>query len=78
MFHDHAEVLYVLHIALIEIRATDNIDKARTFSDVVHNVPMMVRADASKEEIVAKVMLNAKRQGVEDYFSKLFGMAENK
>ncbi|KQB97934.1 hypothetical protein AL073_03170 [Loktanella sp. 1ANDIMAR09] len=76
--HDHAEVLYVLHIALIEIRATDNIDKARIFADVVHNVPMLVRADAAKDEIVAKVMLNAKRQGVDDYFSKLFEMAKNK
>lgn len=76
--HDHAEVLYVLYSALIEIKATDNIEKARTFADVVHNIPTMVRAGATQEEVVTKVMLNAKRQGVDVYFSKLFEIAKNK
>jgi hypothetical protein len=29
-------------------------------------------AGRTEEEVAAKVMLNAKRQGVEDYFLKLF------
>ncbi len=73
----HSKVLHVLHIALIEIRATENIRKARIFADVVHNVPTMIKAGRPEDEITAKVMLNAKRQGVDDYFSKLFEKASN-
>ena len=75
--NDHSEVLYVLHIALIEIRATENIRKARIFADVVHNVPTMIKAGRPEDEIAAKVLLNAKRQGIDDYFSKLFEKAKN-
>lgn len=75
--NDYSEVLYVLHIALIEIRATENLLKARIFADVVHNVPTMIKAGRTEDEIAAKVLLNAKRQGVYDYFSKLFDKAKN-
>ena len=75
--NDHSEVLYVLYIALIEIRATENIRKARIFADVVHNVPTMIKAGRPEDEIAAKVLLNAKRQGVDDYFSKLFEKAKS-
>ena len=75
--NDHSEVLYVLYIALIEIRATENIRKARIFADVVHNVPTMIKAGRPEDEIAAEVLLNAKRQGVDDYFSKLFEKAKN-
>ncbi|MCF2903558.1 hypothetical protein L0666_01025 [Octadecabacter sp. CECT 8868] len=72
----YSGVLYVLQIALIEIRATENLKKARIFADVVHNVPSMIMADIAEEEIAKKVMLNANRQGVGDYFSKLFAKAK--
>ena len=72
----YSEVLYVLHIALIEIWATENLKKARVFADVVHNVPSMIKAGRAEEEIVEKVMLNANRQGVGDYFLKLFAKAK--
>jgi transcriptional regulator len=75
---NHSKVLYVLYIALIEIRATENIKKARVFADIVHNVPKMIMAGSTEEEVAAKVMLNAKRQGLEEYFSKLFETAKNK
>jgi transcriptional regulator len=72
----YSEVLYVLHIALIEIRATENLKKARVFADVVHNVPSMIKAGRAEEEIVEEVMLKANRQGVGDYFLKLFAKAK--
>lgn len=78
LMNEHSEVLYVLHIALIEFRATVNLKKAQILADVVHNVPMMVRAGRTEDEINTKVMLNAKRQGVDEYFSKLFEMTKNK
>ena len=72
----YSEVLYVLHIALIEIWATENLKKARVFADVVHNVPSMIKAGRAEEEIVEEVMLKANRQGVGDYFLKLFAKAK--
>jgi len=38
----YSKVTYVLHIALIEIRAAESLKKAQVFVDVVHNVPMML------------------------------------
>ncbi|WP_305986461.1 hypothetical protein [Roseibium sp. MMSF_3544] len=73
---DHSESLYVLYVALIEIRATENLEKARIFADVVHNVPTMIRAGSPEGEIAEKIMLNAKRQGVESYFLELFEKAK--
>lgn len=78
LMNDHSEVLYVLHIVLIEIRATENLKKARILADVVHNVPMMIRAGRTQNEVVEKVMLNANRLDVSDYFSSLFKMAQQK
>lgn len=75
---NYSQVFYVLHIALIEIRATENIEKAQTFADVVHNIPTMVGSGRPEPEIIAKVMINAKRQGVEGYFSKLFEKAKDR
>ena len=73
---NYSDVLYVLHITLIEIRATENIKKAQILADIVHNVPMMLRAGRTKDEIASEVMYKAKRQGVENYFSKLFDAAK--
>lgn len=76
--NDHLKVLHVLYIALIEIRATENTKKAQVLADIVHNVPTMIMAGNTEEEVAAKVMLNAKRQGLEEYFSKLFATANSK
>lgn len=76
--NDHSKVLNVLHVVLIEIRATENLKKAQVLADIVHNVPTMIAAGSTEEEIAAKVMLNAKRQGVDAYFSKLLETAKKK
>lgn len=75
---EHSEVLYVLHIALIEIRAAESAMKANVFADVVHNVPTMIRAGRTEEQIAANVMFNAKRHNVEEHFLELFEMARSK
>ncbi|SHN13771.1 hypothetical protein [Roseibium suaedae] len=72
------EVLYVLHIALIEARSAESVEKASILADIVHNVPTMIMAGSEEGEIIAKVMLNAKRHGLESYFSKLIEKAKNK
>lgn len=74
----YSKVTYVLHIALIEIRAAESLKKAQMFADVMHNVPMMLSNERSEPEIISEIMTKAKRQGVDQYFSKLFEMAEQK
>lgn len=74
----HSEVLYVLYVVLIEIRAAENLKKAKILADIVHNVPMMLNAGHTADEIYALVMRTAKRQGTEGYFSKLFDIAKNR
>lgn len=73
---NYPQVLYVLGIALVEIRATENIDKARVFADIVHNVPSMIANEKSESEVISEVMAKAKRQRVEGYFAKLFEEAK--
>jgi len=73
---NYSQALYVLGIALVEIRATDSIDKARVFADVVHNVPSMIANAKSEAEVISEVMAKARRQRVEGYFAKLFEKAK--
>ena len=75
---EHAQVLYVLYVVLIEIRATKNTKKSQILADVVHNVPMMLRSSRNEEEVVNEIMSKAKRQGAEEYFSQLFDLAKTK
>ncbi len=72
----YSKITYVLHIALIEIRAAESLKKAQVFADVMHNVPMMLSNERSEPEIITEIMSKAKRQGVDQYFSKLFEKAE--
>jgi hypothetical protein len=74
----YSKVTYVLHIALIEIRAADTLKKAQIFADVVHNVPLMLNNQRSEADIIEQIMTKAKRQGVDQYFFKLFDMAAKK
>lgn len=71
----YSKVTYVLHIALIEIRAAESLKKAQVFADVMHNVPMMLSNERLEPEIISEIMTKAERQGVDQYFSKLFEMA---
>lgn len=73
---EYSNVLYVLHIVFVEIRAAKTLENARILADVVHNVPMMIRNGTKQEQIILEMMRKAKRQGSESYFSKLFEMAK--
>lgn len=74
----YSKVTYVLHIALIEIRAAESLKKAQVFADVIHNVPMMLSNERSEPEIIAEIMMRAQRQGVDQSFSELFETAEKR
>ncbi len=72
---EYSQVLYVLGIVFFEIRATNSIKKAQILADVMHNAPAMINTGSPEEEIIAKIMQNAKRQEADAYFSKLFEKA---
>ena len=74
----YSKVTYVLYIALIEIRAAESLKKAQVFADVMHNVPMMLSNERSEQEIISEIMMKAKRQGIDQYFLKLFDKSEKR
>jgi len=36
---DYGSLLYVLGVVLLEIRAAEDLDRAKALADIVHNVP---------------------------------------
>ena len=65
--------------ALVEIRATDNIEKARGLADIFHNVPTMLSREASDGEILQEIRARAKRFNasplIESYIKAAAGKA---
>lgn len=72
---DYKLVLAVLRYALIEIRATENLQKAQTLADVFHNVPNGIASGRSPEDIRAKLDQTANRLGCQNYINSLFDSA---
>jgi hypothetical protein len=69
-----ADLLYMLRLALIEIRAAKDIEIATRLADVFHQVPSFAVGksdDQSGRELYAKVLARAKRRGVSKYIEKL-------
>lgn len=68
---DYTRILGLLHLVLIEIRATKNLEKSSILADVVHNVPIMIQNERSVEDITEEIRSKARRHDVEEYFLKL-------
>lgn len=73
---EYRTVLYVVGVILVEIRASEKIEKSRILADVVHNVPAKISAGKPEAEIIQEVMSRAERLGVEKTMSKYFELAE--
>jgi len=69
---DYEVILTVLHYALIEIRAAENLRKAQILADVFHNVPNGIASSRPPEEIRSKLDESATRLGCQDYIDGLF------
>ncbi|MER8368261.1 hypothetical protein NKH70_17390 [Mesorhizobium sp. M0991] len=60
-------VLMALGIVLVEIRATDDLSKARMLADSFHNAPAMIASGASPQDTWARVLGTARRLDMERY-----------
>ncbi len=60
---EYRTILYVMGIALVEIRASEKIAKSRALADIFHNVPAGISTEKPEAEIVQEVMSRAARLG---------------
>ena len=74
--HTYEHIHYVLHIAFIEIRMSDDLQKAQIIADIFHNVPMMMRMLRSVGKIKEEILEKASRHGVEKRIHGWFRSAE--
>lgn len=68
-------ILTVLHYALIEIRAAENLGKAQSLADVFHNVPNEIASGYSPDDIRAHLDQTAARLDCQNYINGLFDSA---
>ena len=73
---EYRTILYVIGIALVEIRASEKIAKSRALADIFHNVPAGISTEKPEAEIVQEVMSRAARLGVERTISNYCKLAE--
>ncbi|MER9951293.1 hypothetical protein [Mesorhizobium sp. M0047] len=72
----YGEILYVLGVALIEIRAIASLEEAQIVADIFHNVPAKISASEEPEAIEAEVLLKAKRHGREQAIKQILKRAK--
>lgn len=71
-------ILRILHLVLIEIRATDNLDKARMLADAFHNAPGMIASGCDPQDIWASVLSTARRLEMEPYVNSLLSRVQSR
>ncbi|RUW02283.1 MULTISPECIES: hypothetical protein [unclassified Mesorhizobium] len=64
-------ILMALGIALVEIRASDDLAKARMLADSFHNAPAMIARGADPHDTWASVLSTARRIEMERYVVSL-------
>lgn len=64
---DRSQILYMMHLALIEIRATQHLRTAQAIADVLHNVPLQLMNNLPNEAILESIDVRADRLSVRKY-----------
>jgi hypothetical protein len=72
---DLKELFYVLGLAFIQIRATDNLEHAQILADIFHNVPAKVSCGFELTAIMQEISEKAERHGYENRVAKMFDAA---
>lgn len=68
------QILALLQLALIEIRATDDLEFANKLADVIHNIPGQLKdevCEAESDAILESIRKRAGRAGLAKYIDKL-------
>jgi len=68
---EYARYYKLLGWVLVEIRAANDLNKAQSLADVVHNLPSNIQIGRAAAEIEEHLMARASRQGLSCYFQKL-------
>ncbi len=71
-------ILRILQVALIEIRATDNLGKARMLADAFHNAPGMIASGREPQETWTRILDTARRLGIETYVASLLSHVQSR
>ncbi|AZV76657.1 hypothetical protein EBB79_01260 [Parasedimentitalea marina] len=69
---EYEDILHGLGLVLVEIRASDNINKSKGLADIVHNVPANIRQGAEPDMIREDILLRADRYKVREMFAQYF------
>ncbi|GLQ76623.1 hypothetical protein GCM10007881_01380 [Mesorhizobium huakuii] len=72
----YTDILYVLGVALIEIRASASLEEAQIVADIFHNVPAKISASEEPEAIETELLSKAKRHGREQAIKQLLKHAK--
>jgi hypothetical protein len=73
---EYRTVLYVVGVILVEIRASEKVEKSRVLADVIHNVTAKIVLGKPEAEIMQDVISRAERLGIEKAVSRYFELAE--
>jgi hypothetical protein len=65
------KMLKALGIVLVEIRATDNLLRARMLADLFHNAPAMIARGADPQDTWTSVLNTARKLEMERYVVSL-------
>ncbi|WP_123647452.1 hypothetical protein [Lysobacter enzymogenes] len=71
-------LLYMLHVALVEIRAAESLNAAKKISDIFHNLPMELSFRSTREDLdvlLDELLERAQRWGMDDYIRNLNALA---
>lgn len=74
----HSVLLYMMHTAFIEIRATDSLNAAKKIADIFHHVPLSLLKSGDPAEqrmILDNIMDKAARYGMNGYMNELIELS---
>lgn len=65
-------LLYAVGLAFMEIRATDDLDKARALADIFHNAPAKMRQGVEYDKILHEIKEKSSRHQLDRLAASMF------
>lgn len=72
------KILYVIGLAFVEIRASEDIKKSKAIADVFHNIPGKISRKFTSDDIIAEIMIKSERHGLGNYIKSLLRHADER
>jgi len=71
ILENYRVILDMMHIGMIDIRASERLDTCKAIADIFHNVPNLIMNMVEPSEIYKAMFRVAKRNGFEKYVDNL-------